>query len=478
MQLSNKYSWTKHIDFVIIDTIVLILAFWFSYTTKFGNPFFWLVSEWKRYLGFVVVLNVALTFLVRPYSGILRRPYYLEVVRAFQLTVANAFITTFVLYAFKMGALYSRETSLYMYGLYFVFSALFNTVWKKLLVSRTIVVRTTSRVPLFVIGESRTIEETIHNVTAGDLMPYVISGIHLIDRDSARFDSGPISECLILGQDYCRYILDSNIQEVLVAVAPSLVEEGILEKLHANAVNINIVVEDAVGFQPEDQYFFDIGVYKTLGLGSFSFKSDQLIYLAFKRLMDILWGLIGLVFLIPVALLVKIAYLISGDRGGIFYRQKRVGQNGKTIHIWKFRSMVTNASEVLQELLKDEKYRKEWDENQKFENDPRITKVGNFLRKTSIDELPQLINVFMGEMSLVGPRPLVEGELEKFGGLKLYQRVKPGITGWWACNGRSNIEYRERLELEYYYVKHCSIYLDVICILRTVLAVIKKDGAR
>ena len=140
--------------------------------------------------------------------------------------------------------------------------------------------------------------------------------------------------------------------------------------------------------------------------------------------------------------------------------------------------MVPDADEILKEMLKEEHYRKEWEENQKIENDPRITSIGRILRKTSIDELPQLLNVLKGDMSLVGPRPLVKGELEEHGGLKLYQRVKPGITGWWGCNGRSNIDYRERLDLEYYYVKHCSLYLDLLCVFRTVLAVIKKDGAQ
>lgn len=128
-------------------------------------------------------------------------------------------------------------------------------------------------------------------------------------------------------------------------------------------------------------------------------------------------------------------------------------------------------------MLKDEKYRKEWEEKQKFENDPRITKVGHFLRRTSLDELPQFLNVLSGNMSLVGLRPLVEGELEQHDGLKIYQKVKPDITGWWCCNGRSNIDYRERLELEYYYVKHCSLYLDLLCIFCTVLVVFRKDGA-
>ena len=135
------------------------------------------------------------------------------------------------------------------------------------------------------------------------------------------------------------------------------------------------------------------------------------------------------------------------------------------------RSSLTN-------LLKDPKYQKEWDEYQKLSNDPRITKIGRLLRRTSLDEFPQMINVMVGDMSLVGPRPLVSGELESHDGLKLYQRVKPGITGWWGCNGRSNIDYRERLELEYYYVKHCSLYLDLLCIGRTLLAVLRRDGAQ
>ena len=140
--------------------------------------------------------------------------------------------------------------------------------------------------------------------------------------------------------------------------------------------------------------------------------------------------------------------------------------------------MVPNADVVLQEMLKEEKWREQWKENQKFDDDPRITKIGKILRKTSVDELPQLINVLFGDMSLVGPRPLVEGELEAHGGLELYHRVRPGITGWWACNGRSNIDYRERLDLEYYYVKNFSLYLDFLIMVRTVVAIIKKDGAQ
>ena len=221
-----------------------------------------------------------------------------------------------------------------------------------------------------------------------------------------------------------------------------------------------------------------MGVYPVLSIKSFSFTQGQLIYLRIKRLLDILVSVLGLLLLGPIAFFVKIAYLFSGDKAKIFYSQNRVGKNGKVFKMWKFRTMVPDADVKLKEMLKEEKYRKQWEENQKIDDDPRITRVGNFLRKTSIDELPQLVNVFIGEMSFVGPRPLIVNELTLHDGLKLYQKVKPGITGWWGCNGRSNIEYRERLELEYYYVRNVSLYLDALCIVRTIFAVFNRDGAK
>lgn len=124
-------------------------------------------------------------------------------------------------------------------------------------------------------------------------------------------------------------------------------------------------------------------------------------YLFIKRTFDIMCGTVGVVCLAPLALVVKIANLLTGDTKSIFYAQKRIGKDGKLIHIYKFRSMVSNANEILDELLKDEKYRAEWEANQKFENDPRITKIGNILRKTSLDEVPQFINVLKGDMSLI-----------------------------------------------------------------------------
>lgn len=207
-------------------------------------------------------------------------------------------------------------------------------------------------------------------------------------------------------------------------------------------------------------------------------KSKKL-YFAVKRVFDILISLIGMVFIIPIALIVKISYLITGDFHSIFYRQKRIGKNGKKIYIFKFRTMVYNADEELKKLLKIKKYKEQWKQNQKLDNDPRITKAGKVLRKLSLDEVPQFINVFIGDMSLIGPRPLVDGEIEEHdGNHEIYESVKPGITGWWAANGRSATDYEKRLELEYYYAKNCSIALDIKCIFRTIKALITRHGAK
>ena len=207
-------------------------------------------------------------------------------------------------------------------------------------------------------------------------------------------------------------------------------------------------------------------------------KSKKL-YFAVKRVFDILISLIGMVFIIPIALIVKISYIITGDFHSIFYRQKRIGKNGKKIYIFKFRTMVYNADEELKKLLKIKKYKEQWKNNQKLDDDPRITKAGKVLRKLSLDEIPQFINVFIGDMSLIGPRPLVDGELDEHdGNHEIYESVKPGITGWWAANGRSATDYEKRLELEYYYAKNCSISLDIKCIFRTIKALITRHGAK
>ena len=208
-----------------------------------------------------------------------------------------------------------------------------------------------------------------------------------------------------------------------------------------------------------------------------SFK--DLCYLAIKRLFDILVGLIGLILLIPISLIIKIVSICCGDFGSIFFTQERIGKNGKEFKFYKFRSMVPNADEVLFDMLKkDKKIAAEYKKNKKLKDDPRITKIGKILRRTSIDELPQLINVLIGNMSLIGNRPYLPREKEDMG--EYYQEIiktKPGVTGYWQVSGRKDVSFNKRLELESYYSNNRSLKLDVKIFFKTFGAVIGGHGA-
>ena len=210
-------------------------------------------------------------------------------------------------------------------------------------------------------------------------------------------------------------------------------------------------------------------------------KSGLKPYFIFKRCFDIISSSMAILFLPIFIIIIKLLYIITGDFHSIFYVQKRIGKNGKEFNLIKFRTMIKNADKShLEELLKDPNIKKEWKDNHKLENDPRITKVGKILRKTSLDELPQFLNIFIGQMSLIGPRPLAVGELESYhGNEKIYNSIRPGLTGWWGCNGRSEIlSNKKRLELEYFYVKNISLCLDIKCFFKTIIAVFQKKGAK
>lgn len=208
-------------------------------------------------------------------------------------------------------------------------------------------------------------------------------------------------------------------------------------------------------------------------------EKEKPIFFFIKRCIDIILSLLGLIILSPVFLLIAIL-IKKEDHGNVFYKHKRIGHMNKDIYIYKFRSM-TNKYKTFDEFyqtLSDEQ-KQEWDENFKLENDPRITKIGNFLRKTSLDELPQIINILKGDMSIIGPRPIIDGEIEKYGDQKAkFLSVKPGLTGYWAANGRSDTDYDERISLELYYIDHCSLLLDIKIFFKTILSFLKKEGAK
>lgn len=199
-------------------------------------------------------------------------------------------------------------------------------------------------------------------------------------------------------------------------------------------------------------------------------------YLIVKRLLDIVLSFIGMIVLLPIMIILS-TIVKCDSKGPIFFRHKRIGQNGKIIYIYKFRTMCQNAEEMIKKFTPEQM--KEFKTYYKLEKDPRITKVGDFLRKSSLDELPQMLNIFKGDLSIVGPRPIVPKELEKYGkDQEKFLSVKPGLTGYWQANGRSNTTYEERIKMELYYVDNQSLWLDTKIFFKTFKAVFKKEGAK
>lgn len=206
------------------------------------------------------------------------------------------------------------------------------------------------------------------------------------------------------------------------------------------------------------------------------YVANKPVYDFVKRFADIICSAIAIILLSPFFIIISIA-IKATSKGPVIFVHNRVGKNGKKIGIYKFRSMVMNAEELIEKFTPEQK--EEFKKNFKLENDPRITKIGKFLRKTSLDELPQLFNILKGDLSIVGPRPIMEVETKIYGKYKdMLLSVKPGLTGFWAANGRSDTSYKRRRAMEIYYVKNRSLLFDIKIIFKTVISVFKGEGAK
>ena len=273
------------------------------------------------------------------------------------------------------------------------------------------------------------------------------------------------------------------------AIKNNEIEQIIIALPEANQQVIDKVMSDIYGKVASVKYLPNVNGTMTFSSEVQDFDGQLLIATSndtigildkfLKRFIDILAGIAGVITLLPLMIYVKYKYVKSGDHDNIMFSQYRIGKNGKLIKIYKFRSMIPNAEKELERLMKeDPKIKEEYLTNKKLKNDPRITPVGHFLRKTSLDEWPQFINVLKGEMSFIGPRPYLPREKEDMG--QYYDsiiKLKPGITGMWQANGRSDVEFSYRCKLDDYYYHNWSIWLDFTIIYKTVKSVVYGKGS-
>lgn len=273
------------------------------------------------------------------------------------------------------------------------------------------------------------------------------------------------------------------------AIENNEIEQIIIALPEANQQVIDKVMSDIYGKVASVKYLPNVNGTMTFSSEVQDFDGQLLIATSndtigildkfIKRFIDILAGIVGVITLLPLMVYVKYKYVKSGDYDNIMFSQYRIGKNGKLIKIYKFRSMIPNAEKELERLMKeDPKIKEEYLTNKKLKDDPRITPVGHFLRKTSLDEWPQFINVLKGEMSFIGPRPYLPREKEDMG--QYYDsiiKLKPGVTGMWQANGRSDVEFSYRCKLDDYYYHNWSVWLDFTIMYKTVKSVVYGKGS-
>ena len=429
-----------------------------SYYVPDAYLFFWIP------LVFIAFLGIAQTYT--------KMQPILETVRQIFYAVLYALITCIL-------ALYFMEASMLASRLYVVLFgvlALFNIYAARYILLKALKATNLLMKPVILIGAGKT-AEIVLQFFEGDLgYRYRIVGL---------LDDAPISEerpqkFLMLGKvsDAEAIIRDSGVKTVIIT-APGM-DSSRLETLVAKIqplVRDVLFVPDLmmlplghVGVEP----FYTEKVFMLSIRNNLARRRNRLA----KRIFDLVATVVGGLLILPILLI--LAVLVGVDnKGRIIFAHRRVGRKGKLFSCYKFQSMVPDAQERLEEYLaKNPAARKEWEESFKLTNDPRVTKLGAFLRKTSLDELPQLWNVLMGDMSLVGPRPIVTKEVERYGDyIREYYMVPPGITGMWQVNGRSDTTYEERVAMDTWYVRNWSVWIDLVYLFKTVKTVFTGKGA-
>ncbi len=400
-----------------------------------------------------------------------RMPFYTEVERLFKACVYGAISVVMVLYVAQIAANTSRLFT-FAFGIFaFIFLLVFRYATKRLLIKYHLL-----QVPVLVIGAGKTAELFVKAVRNDAGMGYNIVGL----LEDYNVHPGILENYPLLGKfdDAERVIAETGVKRVILAV-PGLDDRKLglmIYRLQPLVDNIDVLpsfVGVPLGGVEVERFFTE----KLLLLRLRNNLARPLNRWT-KSAFDYVVTFFGTIAISPILIAIAIWVFIDSP-GPIIFKHTRVGKNGKPFQCYKFRSMCVDADEKLQELLsRDPAARAEWEHDFKLKNDPRITRSGAFLRRTSLDELPQIFNVLKGEMSLVGPRPIIEAELERYGDyVGDYLMVKPGITGMWQVSGRSDTSYEERVMLDSWYVRNWSIWIDVVMLFKTIAVVLKRKGA-
>ena len=456
--------------FIVLDYFALVgaeqCAFWIR------NSFFHSSYLHISWLNFWIVFPSLYIFFLnigQLYSR--RRPFYKEVEKLFYACFYGTLAVIFVLYVLRIAG----STSCFFTGAFgilaFVYLTLLRYALKNFLQRKKLL-----QTPVIIVGAGKTAELLVKSLRNDPGMGYKIVGL----LEDNKVQEGILEQYPVLGgfADAERIIAETGVRRVFIA-APGLKDHDLgmliyrIQPLVENMGVITNLVGVPTGTVEAESIFNEKLLILRLK-NNLARPLNRFI----KTIVDYTLTIIGVILISPFLLFIA-AWIYKDSPGPVIFRHIRIGKNGKPFPCFKFRTMCNNADKKLQELLaNDPEACAEWEKDFKLKNDPRITKSGAFLRRTSLDELPQLLNVLRGEMSLVGPRPVIEAELPRYGDfLDDYLIVKPGITGMWQVNGRSDTTYDERVQMDSWYVRNWSVWLDFMLLFRTVKAVLAGKGA-
>ena len=472
----NSHPYLEKFTLASVDALILLGTFLaMSWPTNDD------INHWSQFDRTTVISHGLIILLTLGWFWLLlehytrRRPFWDELREIYRVLTIMFMVSSAS--AFLIGTESGRTTFLIVWALNFLLIPLTRSIFKNLLDNIGLWQR-----PAIIIGTGENARDAYLAIQSERGMGYKILGFIKVYADEQNsHDKMIIGSNTFPILDYSASLdhLHTRLGNCQVIVAlPSLSDEKnqlTVQKILAYFSNVHIIpsIRGLPLFGTQLSHFFSHEVLFLTVRNNLARRGYKWIKLTF----DLLAASLLLILLSPVFLI--ISYLIRRDGGKAFYGHTRVGHNGKPFKCLKFRSMRSDADKVLKELLeKDTVARAEWDKDFKLKNDPRITPIGQFLRKTSLDELPQIINVIKREMSLVGPRPIVTAELERYGDyVNLYLQVLPGVTGLWQVSGRNDTTYTERVNLDAWYVQNWSVWYDIAILFKTINVVINRRGA-
>ena len=457
-------NWLKHGDFIILDILCIQIALLVAYMFRNGFEFPWKNDTYQQMAFILTIMDIVVVFFMQSYKGILRRGYFQEFKET--LLHVSATITGFILFNFitKSGQQYSRMVVVLMWEIAIILCYMIRVWRKKVLKSRAALTQKGKKA-LVILSDYAMAETFAGRISKNNYTDRKLAGIIVTDRD---LTGQTIKGIPVVAdrKNAVNYLCQNWVDEVITCYNNNEdVINPILEDCREMGITVHIALTKC-GIEGAKRRIENVGGY-TVVTNYITSASNRQIFL--KRLMDICGGIVGCIITLILFLFVAPAIYIKSP-GPIFFSQIRVGKNGKKFRIYKFRSMYMDAEERKKELMAQ-------NEMQglmfKMKDDPRITKVGKFIRKTSIDELPQFINVLKGDMSLVGTRPPTVNEFKQYQGHhKRRLSMKPGITGMWQAYGRSTVkDFEQIVKMDLDYIDHWSLGLDMKILCRTVVAV-------